>query len=296
MEVFSLLCHGSVESAEVLDNRTRSNIPIISMGTEGFLTYMTPTYTYIHYLIHKHGKPFMQRLLSILLEMGLSYPQYKPRDESDMEKDLVHLFRVNKRDISKFPSNILRAYYGNDTILNLTLSTNLPDETVMATEKMSQGGLFNREKESIMCVSLPDMEYKFNTSNFNPNLTPGSVYMNLVQPMGLARFQGDTFHMIDRATMEGDDLQYYTSSIREMVGKSKVILFLTCCKKYDTDVMMDLSPDGIEKPVNQVSLVRMMQRLKLTSTPLPSATKKTIKLIKPTKSKPRIKRTRVPTK
>jgi hypothetical protein len=270
MEVFCMLSHGSVVSAEVLGNRERSHVSIISMGTEGELTYLSPSYMYIHYLIHKHGKPFVSKLLSILMEKGLSYIDYRAQDQSDLETDIQTLFRINRRDLVDHPSNILRAYYGNDTILNMNLGSSMPDETLVATQKMTPKHRFPKKNQHTLMISMAGSSYRFSTESFNPTCSPGSMYMNLVQPLGLLQFGKDTFHLTHRCTTDAVPLRDVADTVRQVAGARRAILFLTCCKGYDKGIMMDFSPHpGIEKPVNEFSVVRMMQNMRL-STPTPT--------------------------
>jgi len=291
-EVYYVLGHGFIQSAEVLDHKQRFGIPIIYFGTEGEATHASTTMLLIPYYMKIHGNLFMNKLLNILLKHGKRYiSDFKP-DNSKIEKDIRFLFDVNKLDIKKYPSNVLRVYYGTSiTILNTSIACSKPNETFL----YSGLSLRNNPKKFITTVcemrSIPHSQYLFNeTTLFNQD-----KLFSLENPFGIFRFdeQERTFHMKERFTEGIVSVKEILNYINDQ-STSTPIVFMIHCKEPDKRILMDF--DFKKYPIEKghtKSLDQMMSALKLATpttktrkrkniTPPTERTTKRTKLEKPT--------------
>lgn len=285
VHVFSLLAHGAAYSSEVLDHKARQNISIIGMGTEGFVTYPCPSYILIHYYIHIYGARFIDKLLTELLYSGETVEDNNhPDNDHDLIRDVKFLLRVNKVDREQYPANALRAYHGTSTILNVLLTAR-PNETLHQRNIMSRRQIRKSvHTHDLTTTQFQDSPYRMLAGCPNPYASPNTLCMELIQPFGLSLYRGqnDTFQMITKASQ--NTLQEYCSLARNIIGKGRIIMLLISCKIYDTEIMMNFSPQG--NPIERIhsrSLTRMMKELKVTPTKPPTPTKKR-KRITPTKS------------
>lgn len=292
VHVFSLLAHGAAYSSEVLDHKSRQNISIIGMGTEGFVTYPCPSYILIHYYIHIYGARFVDMLLTELLYSGenLETNNHAEDKDEDMRRDVLFLMRVNKVDREQYPANALRAYHGASTILNVLLTAR-PHETLHQRNIMSRRQIRKSvHSHDLTTTQFQDAPYRMLAGCPNPRVSPNTLCMELIQPFGLSLYRGknDTFQLIAKASQ--NTLQEYCSLARNVVGRGRIIMLLISCKIYDTEIMMNFSPEAnpIEK-IHSRSLTRMMNELKVTPTKK-IKTKKRKRDDTPTKTKNKTKR------
>lgn len=259
-EVFSLVSHGQIVSANVLDHKQRNRIPIISIGKEGEATYATPTYILIQYFMQKHGGNFMKKLLTILIEHGEKYTTSFTPNSTMLEKDIRFLFDVNQQDQKRRPSTVLRAYYGRASIVDIDLFVKMHRETLLY-RSLFKKNKFDRNNPIFF---QSDMSYLLETMYYSSD----SMMFNLVSPFGLLRFNElkKSFDVLQRIPQEGVALKTILDYIHGMHIKNK-ILFLICCKELDNQTMMDF--DIHQHPLETIhtrSLVQMMTSLKLNDT------------------------------
>lgn len=279
-EVYSILAHGEIGSAETLNHKQRNRIPIISIGKEGEPTYATPTYLLIHYFMQKYGSKFMKRLLYILIEYGDKYGSSFTPNKTMLDQDIRFLFNVNKEDRKKFPSTILRAYYGNKSIVDVELFTKVKQETLMY-RSMLKKDKFDKKINYVLFPS--DLSFLFETMYYSPQ----SMIFNLINPLGLFQFkeQEKTFHLLQSISQEKVYLKTVLDYVHHVSTAKNKILFMVCCKELDEKVMMDF--DIRKHPLETIytkTLVDMMTSLKLTDT--------SQKKLTPTKKRKTITRSR----
>lgn len=283
-EVYSLLAHGSILSADVLDHQDRNRIAVVALGTEGKLTYISPTIMLIHFFMKKYGPAFMKKLLTILVEHGEKYITSFVPNNTLLEKDIRFLFDVNRQDLKTFPSNVLRAYYGQTTIADMDLYVSMPYETLLY-RTLYKKDKFDTNKS--VAFSGAQSEYSMDTL-FYP---PSSMMFSLTHPFGLLRF-GKNEKMLKRI-QENVSLKNILDYIHHTSASTNKILFLACCKGMVEDVMMDF--DITKHPIEKVytrSLVQMMTSLTLADTSSGKKTKtKRKKTPSPTRSNKRTKLT-----
>lgn len=262
-EVYSILAHGQITSAEVLDHNQRNKIPIISIGIEGELTYPTPTYLLIQYFIQKYGSPFMKKLLYILLEHGHKYISDFVPNNTPIERDVRFLFDINWKDIQKFPSTVLRAYYGQTTIVNIDL-TSRPQETMFYTDLL-RNDKFNGADPIFLAGQFGSSSYELKTVIDQQS---NRVFFNLRSPFGLLKFQETqkNFHLLENVN-EGliplkDVLDYIHAS---SVVRDKILLLICCKVMHSTMMDFNIKKFPLEK-VQTKSLIQMMSALRLTPT------------------------------
>lgn len=277
-EVYSILAHGKIISADVLNHKERNMIGIVAMGTEGKLTYVSPTMLLIHFFMKKYGPTFMKKLLSILVEHGEKYVSSFVPNNTLLEQDIRFLFNVNGKDLKKYPSNVLRAYYGQTTIANMELYVNIPYETLLYRSLLKNEKFDTNQS---MSFSGAGAQYEFETIFYPPD----SMMLGLTQPFGLLRFAQDNNHknVLLKTIQQPVSLKNVLDYIHHTSASKNKIVFLTCCKGMEDGSMMDF--DITEHPIEKVytrSLVQMMTSLKLNNTP--SQKKKTITKRKKTPS------------
>lgn len=298
VHVFSLLAHGAAYSSEVLDHKARQNISILGMGTEGFVTYPCPSYILIHYYTHIYGVRFIDKLLTELLYSGENVETnhntlHGEEKDADLIRDVRFLLRVNKVDREQYPANALRAYHGSSTILNVLLTAR-PNETLHQRNIMSKRQIRKSvHTHDLTTTQFQDAPYRMLAGCPNPHVSPNTLCMELIQPFGLSLYHGksDTFQMITKASQ--NTLQEYCSLARNVVGRGRIIMLLISCKVYDTEIMMNFSPEA--NPIERIhsrSLTRMMNELKVTPTKkIKTNTKKRKRDVSPTKKKTKRKTT-----
>lgn len=281
-EVYSILSHGVIQSAEILSHKQRNKIAIIYIGTEGSETYMTPTYLLIHYFLQKYGSIFMKKLLNILVEHGENYISSFHPNNTPLEQDIRFMFNVNAQDLKKYPSTVLRAYYGGANVANVDLFCKIPNETILY-RSLFQNQKFDHNTHPYF-FSSTNMSYSFETMFYQAN----SLLFNLIYPFGLLNFneQNKNFSMLQRINYGGFiplksvlDYIHHTST-----SKNKIVLMLSC-KGLNEKTMMDF--DIKKFPIEKVytrTLVDMMTSLKLTDASQQVFTRKR-KRKTPTKSK-----------
>lgn len=294
VHVFSLLAHGAAYSSEVLDHKARQNISILGMGTEGFVTYPCPSYILIHYYIHIYGVRFIDKLLTELLYSGgdVETNNHHDKENEDLMRDVRFLLRVNKVDREQYPANALRAYHGSSTILNVLLTAR-PNETLHQRNIMSKRQIRKSvHTHDLTTTQFQNSPYRLLSGCPNPHVSPNTLCMELIQPFGLSLYRGknDTFQMITKASQ--NTLQEYCSLARSVVGRGRIIMLLISCKVYDTEIMMNFSPEA--NPIERIhsrSLTRMMNELKVTPTKkIKTKTKKRKRDTSPTNKMTKTKR------
>lgn len=260
-KVYSVLCHGEIVTAEVLDHKARNRISIVGMGTEGEPAVLTPTYLLVQYFMRKYGPDFMERLLTILVEHGERYIRSFVPDDSTLEKDIRFMFDVNARDLKRFPAMLLRAYYGNSTIVNLDLESSMENETVLC-RTLLKGKHFDNPDYTML--SIPNSNYVFETMYYRPN----ELLLNFVSPLGLFGFDGktNTFDLMRRMPTGGATLKSVLDFIHHSSRAKKKIVFMMCCKMLGPQMMdFEIAENPIEK-VHTRTLVQMMTSLRLGDT------------------------------
>lgn len=288
-EVFYVMGHGLVQTTEVLDHRQRLGIPIISLGTEGHLTYPCPSMLLIPYYMKIHGNVFMNRLLAILLQYGEKYDtQFEP-NETKLEKDVRFLFDINHEERKIYPQNVFRAYSGSDNILNTSITSfRIPDETFFYDAKLFHNTKKFTTTHSEM-KSSPNSQYTFNEITF-PNR---DQFFSLINPFGIFKFdeQKRTFDMTYRMTEAIHHVKDLLQEIRRQ-STNIPIVFMIHCKEPDKKILvnLDLKKNPLEK-FHKRSLQQMMKALTIKSTPTPPHKKKTVTSPpKPIKTTPTRKR------
>lgn len=259
-EVYSILSHGAIATAEVLDHKQRNRISIVSIGTEGELTYASPTLLLIHYFLQKYGNGFMRRLLNVLMEHGTKYTKSFKPDDTPLDKDIRLLFDVNAQDLKRFPSNVLRAYYGQHTIVNTDLMVKFPHETIMY-RSMYKKDKFDKNE----AVFFAGEKYSFETMFYSSN----TLLFNLISPFGLLRFhdQERSFAVVEKIPVGGATLKHALDFIHQASSARDKIVFMVCCKGLDDKTMMDF--DIKEHPLETIrdrTLTDMMGALQLGDT------------------------------
>lgn len=259
-EVYSILSHGAIGTAEVLDHKARNRISIVSIGTEGEITYASPTLLLVHYFLQKYGNRFMTGLLDVLMEHGTQYiKSFKP-DDTPLQKDIRLLFDVNAQDLKRFPSNVLRAYYGQNTIVNTDLFVKFPHETIMYRS------MFKKDKfDKNDAVFFAGEKYSFETMFYSAQ----SLLFNLISPFGLLRFDDDarTFGLMHKIPVNGATLKDALDYIHQASSAKNKVVFMVCCKGLNEKTMMDF--DIKEHPLETIrerTLADMMGALKLDDT------------------------------
>lgn len=264
-EVYYVMGHGVVQTTNVLTHRERLGIPIVTIGTEGELTYPCPTILLIHYYMKIHGNLFMNKLLTILLEYGEKYhSQFQP-DDTKLEKDIRFLFDVNREDVKRFPQNKLRAYSGSTKLLNTSLRIfRPPHETFFYDAKL----LHNTKKFLVtfeaMTSSL-NSQYSFNELTFSNQ----DQFFSLVNPFGIFKFneQARIFDMKYRLTEAIHPVSDVLKEIRRQ-SLGVPIVFMIHCKEPDKTIMphYDFKKNPVQK-LQTRSLVEMMKVLTVKGTP-----------------------------
>lgn len=260
-DVYSILAHGQITTAETLDHKQRNRIPIVSIGKEGEPTYATPTYLLIQYFMQRHGARFMKRLLTVLIEHGEKYTRSFVPDPSLLEQDIRFLFDVNQRDQKRNPSTVLRAYYGRASIVDMDLFVNIPYETLLFRSFLKK----DRFDHNNPTFFQSDTPYRMETLYYSPQ----SMMFSMVSPFGLLRWgeAEKSFQLVQRIPPEGVSLKTTLDYIHGAGGRDR-ILFLICCKQMDKTTMMDfeIGKHPLQTTLPTLPLVQMMSHLKLTDT------------------------------
>jgi len=299
-EVFYVIGHGIVESADVLGNAERFNMPIVSVGTQGQDTMAGPTIVLINYYMKVHGGIFMEKLFDILLEHGENYNKFKPKRNDSVEKDITSLFAMNKNERRLYPQNVLRAYYGANTLLDTTMRTLIPNETffgmlITDTDKNSMNyflSTFNGVRDIRYYVGRPMVD------------NPLNLFI-IENSFGIYQFneKEKTFVIRQPLGTESVRVSKILKYIHTQSTTKKPIVFMVHCKSPDKNVLMDF--DFKEFPVEKMhkeTLTQMMRKLKIKektrkrktrSPPVPQPTRKRVKL-SPTRAKPTKRKTRSP--
>lgn len=299
-EVFYVMGHGLVQTDQVLDHKQRLGIPIISLGTEGQLTMACPSMLLIPYYMKIHGKVFMNKLLTVLLEYGEKYTtKFKPNN-TKLEKDIRFLFDINQKEQDIWPQNVLRAYSGSAKVLNTSITIfRPPAETFFYDAQLFHNKQqFNITYEKM--ASAPNSQYSFNEITL-PNQ---DQFFSLVNPFGIFKFDEEqrTFDMKYRMTEAIHPVSEILKEIRRQ-STGIPIVFMIHCKEPDKKILkFNFRNDLVEK-YHTKSLTQMMKALtvKSPSTRKKSPTRKrktisqtTITIRKPTTTRT-AKRTKIAT-
>jgi hypothetical protein len=270
-EVYYVMGHGIVQTEEVLDHRQRFNIPIISIGTEGNLTYPCPTMLLIPYYMKIYGNVFMNKLFTILLEYGPTYAAKFRPNKTKLEQDIRFLFDINQKEQTIWPQNVLRAYSGSAKVLNTSITSfRTPAETFFYDAQLSH----NKQQFTILregMASAPNSQYLFNEITF-PNQ---DQMFSLVNPFGIFKFdeQKRTFDMKYRMTEAIHPVSLILKEINRQ-STSTPIVFMIHCKEPDKQLLkFNFRKDPLEK-FHTKSLTQMMKSLNIKNTPPTRKTKK----------------------
>jgi len=269
-EVYYVMGHGIVQTDEVLDHRQRFNMPIVSIGTEGELTYPCPTMLLIPYYMKIYGNLFMNKLLTILLEYGPTYAvKFRP-NHTKLEQDIRFLFDINQKEQTIWPQNVLRAYSGSAKVLNTSITSfRTPAETFFYDATLFHGKQqFTISREGM--ASAPNSQYLFNEITL-PNQ---DQMFSLVNPFGIFKFdeQQRTFDMKYRMTEAIHPVSLILQEIHRQATGTPIV-FMIHCKEPDRKILkFNFRKDALEK-FHTKSLTQMMRSLTIKNTPPPTTRK-----------------------
>lgn len=138
VQYFYFLGHGIVEDPfhkRPLTFRQRSNVEILSIGSEQYPTVAGPSHVSLLYYIHIYGYRVLAELRYLLTYYGREYLDYlthvatKPHPLPLMDTIMVDLLRIHQQELLIYPQNRFQLYGATRTIQNLTLFENIPNET-----------------------------------------------------------------------------------------------------------------------------------------------------------------------
>lgn len=283
-EVYYILSHGMVQSSEVLTHKERFGIPVISIGTEGELSYIGPTLFLVNYFMKIHGNLFMNKLLRILLQYGDKYNnEFKP-DKSKIEQDIRFLFDINKREVKIYPSNMLRAYYGaHATLLNTGVCINKPNENLLGSLI-----IFNdKNNVRVNIAELITKKYgKYKLDEFT--IYNQDKVITLTHPFGIFKFNEINRSFDIKYKFKTTDF-IYTREMLEEIHKDSTkqpIVFMIHCKAPNKQIMMDFNfkkypiekgyTKALEDLMATLSIKQTPQQMRATKKRKPSPPKETI--------------------
>jgi len=120
-----IAAHGQQSRVTDLNFENRSQTSVIAIGTEGSFSYLQPYHALLLYFIHVHGQDFLLELENLFLFYG---DRFYRQEASVFRDDFRVLFDQYKKDIRRRPRNKMRYYSTRDTIQDLELTSNFPNE------------------------------------------------------------------------------------------------------------------------------------------------------------------------
>ena len=101
--VYRTVSHGNFNTGETLSFSQRSNVTVLSFGTEGMTTYLLPYLVVFDFFVCAYGAGFVDALCHVLEVYGEDYLDFKdPEEAGRYGKVILYLFRIHRRDLENF--------------------------------------------------------------------------------------------------------------------------------------------------------------------------------------------------